>query len=231
MNPEDIARVDIDELLNGAGFIIQDMSEFDRTAALGVAVREFVMKDGSKADYLIFIDGKACGVIEAKKSGISLSGVENQSNLYANNLPSNVRYHRLPLPFIYESNSKEIYFTDLRDETPRSRRLFAFHKPEFLYSLLQASDTLRNSFKNLPALSRANLRDCQFEAVTSVENSLKELKPRSLIQMATGAGKTYTACNFIYRLIKFTGAKRVLFFWWIEIILANRPKKNLKISI
>ena len=81
MNPEDIARVDIDELLMSAGFAIQDMSEFDRTAALGVAVREFVMRDGSKADYLIFVDGKACGVIEAKKSGISLSGVENQSNL------------------------------------------------------------------------------------------------------------------------------------------------------
>ena len=159
MNPEDISRVDIDELLMSAGFAIQDMSEFDRTAALGVAVREFAMKDGSKADYLIFIDGKACGGIEAKKSGISLSGVENQSNLYANNLPNSVRYHALPLPFIYESNAKEIYFTDLRDETPRSRRVFAFHKPEFLHSVLQFSDTLRNSFKNLPPLSTANLRD------------------------------------------------------------------------
>lgn len=211
MNPEDIARVDIDELLISAGFVIQDMSEFDRTAALGVAVREFVMKDGSKADYLIFVDGKACGVIEAKKSGISLSGIENQSNLYANNLPNSVRYYTLPLPFIYESNAKEIYFTDLRDETSRSRRVFAFHKPEFLHSILQANDTLRNSFKNLPPLSKANLRDCQFDAITSVENSLKKLKPRSLVQMATGAGKTYTACNFIYRLIKFAGAKRVLF--------------------
>ncbi|WP_218975682.1 type I restriction endonuclease subunit R [Campylobacter sp. RM16192] len=211
MNPEEIARVDIDELLKSAGFIIQDMSKFDRTASLGVAVREFVMQDGSKADYLIFIDGKACGVIEAKKAGLSLSGVENQSSQYANNLPSNVRYHRLPLPFIYESNSKEIYFSYLRDDNPRSRKVFSFHKPEFLLKLLNETSTLRNNFKNLPKLLKTNLRDCQFNAIESLEKSLQNLKPRSLIQMATGAGKTYTACNFIYRLIKFANAKRVLF--------------------
>ncbi|PSM51441.1 type I restriction/modification system, restriction subunit [Campylobacter blaseri] len=211
MNPEDVARIDIDKLLISAGFIIQDMVEFNRTASLGIAVREFVMQDGTKADYLIFIDGKACGVIEAKKSGTSLSGVENQSIKYANNLPKNVRCYQNPLPFLYESNSKEIYFTNLKDDNPRSRKIFAFHKPEFLRELLNQQSTLRNKFKNFPTLNRANLRDCQFEAISSVENSLRDLKPRALIQMATGAGKTYTACNFIYRLIKFANAKRVLF--------------------
>lgn len=77
MTPEQKSRQNIDTLLIKAGFIVQNRDEFDRTANLGVVVREFAMSDGSFADYLIFIDGKACGVIEAKKAGLSLSGVEN----------------------------------------------------------------------------------------------------------------------------------------------------------
>ncbi|WP_086247703.1 type I restriction endonuclease subunit R [Campylobacter vicugnae] len=211
MTPEQKSRQNIDTLLIKAGFIVQNRDEFDRTANLGVVVREFAMSDGSFADYLIFIDGKACGVIEAKKAGLSLSGVENQSRHYAKNLPTNVRTHMdNELPFLFESNGTEIYFTDLRDIKSRSRRIFAFYRPDFLAKILR-EDTLRNRISSMPSLQMANLRKCQFDAINSLENSLKNYKPRALIQMATGSGKTFTACNFIYRLIKFAGAKRVLF--------------------
>ena len=211
MTPEQKSRQNIDTLLIQAGFIVQNRDEFDRTADHGVVVREFAMSDGSFADYLIFIDGKACGVIEAKKAGLSLSGVENQSRHYAKNLPTNVRTHMdNELPFLFESNGVEIYFTDLRDKKSRSRRIFAFYRPDFLAKILR-EDTLRNRISSMPSLQMANLRKCQFDAINSLENSLKNYKPRALIQMATGSGKTFTACNFIYRLIKFAGAKRVLF--------------------
>lgn len=211
MTPEQKSRQNIDTLLIKAGFIVQNRDEFDRTADRGVVVREFAMSDGSFADYLIFIDGKACGVIEAKKAGLSLSGVENQSRHYAKNLPTNVRTHMdNELPFLFESNGVEIYFTDLRDKKSRSRRIFAFYRPDFLAKILR-EDTLRNRILSMPSLQMANLRKCQFDAINSLENSLKNYKPRALIQMATGSGKTFTACNFIYRLIKFGGAKRVLF--------------------
>ena len=211
MTPEQKSRQNIDTLLIKAGFIVQNRDEFDRTADRGVVVREFAMSDGSFADYLIFIDGKACGVIEAKKAGLSLSGVENQSRHYAKNLPTNVRTHMdNELPFLFESNGVEIYFTDLRDKKSRSRRIFAFYRPDFLAKILR-EDTLRNRILSMPSLQMANLRKCQFDAINSLENSLKNYKPRALIQMATGSGKTFTACNFIYRLIKFAGAKRVLF--------------------
>lgn len=211
MTPEQKSRQNIDTLLIKAGFIVQNRDEFDRTANLGVVVREFAMSDGSFADYLIFIDGKACGVIEAKKAGLSLSGIENQSRHYAKNLPTNVRTHMdNELPFLFESNGTEIYFTDLRDTKSRSRRIFAFYRPDFLAKILR-EDTLRNRILSMPSLKMANLRKCQFDAINSLENSLKNYKPRALIQMATGSGKTFTACNFIYRLIKFGGAKRVLF--------------------
>ena len=211
MTPEQKSRQNIDTLLIKAGFIVQNRDEFDRTANLGVVVREFAMSDGSFADYLIFIDGKACGIIEAKKAGLSLSGVENQSRHYAKNLPTNVRTHMdNELPFLFESNGTEIYFTDLRDTKSRSRRIFAFYRPDFLAKILK-EDTLRNRILSMPSLQMANLRKCQFDAINSLENSLKNYKPRALIQMATGSGKTFTACNFIYRLIKFGGAKRVLF--------------------
>ena len=211
MNPEEKARIRIDEELTQAGWVIQDRKDFNRNAALGVAVREFMMQDNTEADYLLFIDGKACGVIEAKKLGVSLSGVENQSKGYACHLPEKTRAWQMPLPFIYETNSEEIYFTDVRDVNACSRRVFNFHRPETLLEFLNQTTTLRNNLKSMPALNTAGLRDCQIEAIEGLEQSLANNQKRSLIHMATGAGKTFTACNFVYRLLKFAKAKRVLF--------------------
>lgn len=211
MKPEDKAREKIDELLKQVGFVIQDRAEFNRSASFGVAVREFVMSDGSKADYLLFVKGKACGVIEAKKEGVSLSGIEIQAKHYALHVSAELRVWQSPLPFIYESNFNEIYFSDLREKDSRSRQIFSFHTPQALYEMLNRDKTLRDSLKELPKIDAANLRECQIEAINGLEESLKLNKPRSLIQMATGSGKTFTACNFIYRLLKFAGAKRILF--------------------
>lgn len=209
--PEAKAREKIDELLIQAGWVIQNRNTFNRKASLGVAVREFLMSDNTEADYLLFVDGKAIGAIEAKKEGLSLSGIEGQSQGYACNLPDGVRAYQQPLPFVYESNSAEIYFRDCRDTVCRSRKVFAFHKPETLLEWINQNSTLRNNLLTLPELNTDGLRDCQVEAITGLEASLANGKSRSLIQMATGAGKTFTACNFTYRLLKNAKAKRVLF--------------------
>ena len=211
MTPEEKARIEIDKMLEQAGWIIQDRSELNIRASMGVAIREFVMKDNGESDYLLFVNGKAIGVLEAKKAELSLSGVEKQSQGYACKLPEGVRYYQMPLPFIYESNGSEIYFRDCRDEVCRSRRLFAFHKPETLFELISNEDTLRNKLTMMPELNKEGLRDCQVEAIVGLENSLKQGKPRALIRMATGAGKTFTTCNFTYRLLKYAKAKRILF--------------------
>lgn len=211
MTPEENARQKIDNLLLQASWIIQDRDSFDRTAGLGVAVREFLMADGTEADYLLFVDGKACGVIEAKKAGKTLSGVENQSHGYACHLPDYVKNWQQPLPFVYESTDNETFFCDGRDKNCRSRRIFAFHSPQSLLAMLKDSETLRNRLKQMPVLEKGSLRDCQFEAIQGLEASLAQNRQKSLIQMATGAGKTFTACNFSYRLLKYAQAKRILF--------------------
>lgn len=212
-------RIDIDTLLQECGFILQDKSKFNRFAKAqgaqvsGVAVREFGMNDGSKADYLLFIEGKACGVIEAKKEGVALSGIHAQSKHYATHLPTHLKVWQEPLPFLYESNGVEIFFTDLREPNSRARRVFAFHTPQTLLDKLN-STPLRERLQHLPPLNSSEkdeLRACQADAISKLESSLASGKPRALIQMATGAGKTFTACNFVSRLFAHAQARRVLF--------------------
>lgn len=210
MTPEQIARQKIDAILEAADWVIQDMKDFNRNAALGVAVREFQLPAGP-CDYLLFIDGKAAGVVEAKKQGVTLSGVADQSSKYMAALPDHLAKWDTILRFDYESTSDETFFRDTRDPKPRSRRIFAFHKPETLHEWLKQPDTLRGRLQAMPPLIETGLRDCQIEAIKGLEKSLADDKPRSLIQMATGAGKTFTACTFSHRLIKHGGAKRILF--------------------
>lgn len=208
--PEELARQTIDKLLSAAGWTLQDRSEFDRSAALGVAVREFALPSGY-CDYLLFIDGKAAGVIEAKPAGITLSGVAEQSEKYMSALPEHLARWDDILLYSYESTGDETFFRNLRDPKPRSRRLFAFHRPETVRQWLLQSKTLRGRLREMPPLDVTGLRDCQIEAIEGLEASLAQDKPRALIQLATGAGKTFTACSFSYRLIKEAGARRILF--------------------
>lgn len=208
--PEERARAQIDQLLTAAGWRLQDRDAFDRHAALGVAVREYGLTAG-EADYLLLVAGRAAGVIEAKPAGRTLSGVEAQSGKYIHEPPGGLAKWGDPLPFAIESTGVETFFRDERDPEPRSRRLFAFHQPATLREWLEAPETLRARLRAMPPLVEAGLRDCQAQAIRGLEASLAHDQPRALIQMATGSGKTFTACNFIYRLLKHAGARRVLF--------------------
>ncbi len=210
MKLEDAARVKIDRLLEAAGWIVQDYKEFSLGAAQGVVVRDFPLQTGF-ADYMLFVDRKAVGVVEAKPEGTTLSGVSEQTEKYLRGLPSNYPHVSDQLPFAYESTSAETFFRDLRDPDSRSRRVFAFHRPETLREWLGQGDTLRSRLRDLPPLVVEGLRDCQVEAISNLERSFAETRPRSLIQMASGSGKTFAAVTFVYRLIKFGGAKRILF--------------------
>src|SRR5438105_2497935 len=219
MKPEQHARQDIDELLEQAGWSVQDRKRLNLGASRGVAIREFSVTTGA-ADYLLFVDREAVGIIEAKKVGQTLTGVEEQSNKYRRGLPDGLPAARLPLPFTYETTGIETRFTSYLDPEPRSRLVFSFHRPETLAEWLEQApedvpdeqnNTLRARLRRLPPLPTAGLRDCQVEAITKLERSFAENRPRALIQMATGSGKTYTAVSSIYRLIKFGGAKRIVF--------------------
>jgi type I restriction enzyme R subunit len=210
MKPEEKARQKIDQLLESAGWKIQDLQELNLGASFGIAVREFPLKSGP-ADYLLFVDREAVGVIEAKPEGTTLSGVAEQTQSYLVNIPDNLPRVQERLPFGYESTGIETFFRDLRDPDPRSRRVFTFHTPETLKEWTDHTDTLRIRLKNIPPLITEGLRECQVEAILNLEKSFKEAKPRALIQMASGGGKTFTAVSFIYRLVKFANARRVLF--------------------
>ena len=213
MEPEQLAREEIDRLLGQAGWVIQSRSETNLQAARGVAIREFPLKSGhGEADYLLFVDGKAAGAIEAKPEGTTLTGVERQTEKYSKGLPEGLPCHSSPLPFLYESTGKETQFTCLFDPDPRSRSVFQFHRPEALAAWAnQGRPTLRERLRQLPPLNTEGLWPIQAQAVTSLEVSLAQDRPRSLIQMATGSGKTFAAVTSAYRLIKFGGAQRILF--------------------
>ncbi len=229
MRPEEGARQRIDALLEQAGWAVQDRKRLNLGASRGVAVREFSTTAGA-ADYLLFVDREAVGIVEAKKVGETLVGVEEQSNKYRRGLPEDFPAARLPLPFAYETTGIETRFTSYLDPVPRSRLVFSFHRPETLAAWLalalegQSNETLRARLLRLPPLPTKGLRGCQVEAITNLERSFAQDRPRALVQMATGSGKTYTAVSSIYRLIKFGGARRVLFL----VDRANLARQALK---
>ncbi len=221
--PEEKARIQIDRQLEACGWILQNRDELNLHAGQGVAVREFPLTTG-EADYLLFVDQKAVGVIEAKPEGTTLRGVAEQAGEYTAGLPANIPHVHLPLPFQYESTGVETIFRDNRDPSPRSRQIFCFHRPEFLAELNENQTTFRGRLQQLPPLNTGKLWKAQIEAIQNLEKSLSEDKPRALIQMATGSGKTFTAVSFIYRLIKFGKAKRILFL----VDRSNLARQTLK---
>ena len=216
--PESLARRKIDELLSAAGWVIQDRERLNLGAGRGIAVREFPLATGF-ADYLLIVDRRAIGAIEAKPAGTTLSGVELQSEKYSVGLEAVPPAWYSPLPFLYESTGVETFFTNSLDPEPRSRRVFAFHQPETLAewareALSGDKRTLRGRLREMPErhlLITTGLWEPQIEAIANLERSFAQDKPRALIQMATGSGKTFTAVNFVYRLVKFAKARRVLF--------------------
>lgn len=211
MTPEQEARVVIDKKLEQSGWIIQNFAQVNIGAALGVAVREYPTNTGP-VDYALFIDGEPVGVIEAKKSSIgeNITVVEEQSARYATSSFKWIN-REYTIRFAYEATDKLIKFTDYKDIKYRSRRVFSFHRPEHLKSLLQASDTIRNNMKHFPILDTTGFRECQINAINNMDVSFADNRPRALVQMATGAGKTFTAITEAYRLLKYGKMNRILF--------------------
>jgi type I restriction enzyme R subunit len=208
--PEQQARDRIDALLRDAGWVVQSKAQVDLGAGLGVAIREY-QTDAGPADYVLFVDRQPVGVIEAKReeAGHRLTVVEEQSTEYAN---SKLKYlNNQPLPFVYESTGVLTRFTDRRDPKPRSHPVFCFHQPQTFQAWLKQATSLRTRLLDLPGLEPAGLRACQVNAITRLERSFKENRPRALVQMATGSGKTFTAISSVYRLLKHAKAQRVLF--------------------
>ncbi|MCK4642543.1 DEAD/DEAH box helicase family protein [bacterium] len=211
IRPEDKARLIIDKMLEETGWLIQDRDSVNLSAGLGVAVREFPT-DSGPADYILFVDKTPVGVIEAKRKeeGVHLTVVEGQTSKYAE---SKLKWciDKNPLRFRYESTGVLTRFTDFNDNISRSRLIFSFQKPSTLKNWLKQEDTLRNLLTQIPELDNEGLRECQINAITKLEKSFKESRPRALVQMATGSGKTFTSITSVYRLLKFAKAKRVLF--------------------
>jgi type I restriction enzyme R subunit len=212
------ARVQIDRQLAAAGWAVQSQNGLNLSVGPGVAVREFTLKKPhGRVDYLLFVNGQPVGVIEAKPEGTPLVEVERQSGKYVEGLPAWMQPPVYPLPFIYESTGAETRFTNGYDPESRSRRVFTFHRPETLVEWSRQIDqdrdlpTFRARLKAMPVLDERGLWGKQAEAIRSLEQSLAEDRPRSLIQMATGSGKTFTAASLCYRLIKYADAKRILF--------------------
>lgn len=214
LGPEDKTRHEvINPALKLAGWSVQPFKSAEVFATKGVAVEYFPMGWGvGEADYVLFVNGEAVGVIEAKKEGETLVGKEPQSAKYAKGFPQDFRCVDLPLPFVYEASGSETRFTDLWDPKPRSREVFHFHTPDEIETWTKAGkETLRKKLTESPPLDNPALWDVQKRAIKNLEESLAGAKPRALIQMATGSGKTFTAVNICYRLIRYANAKRILF--------------------
>lgn len=211
MTPEEQARVVIDEKLEQSGWMIQDLKQLNLTASLGIAVREFPTSTGP-VDYALFIEGKPVGVVEAKKSaaGENITVVEGQSARYANSTFKWVQ-QEYKIRFAYEATDKLVRFTDYDDIKYRSRTVFSFHRPETLRTLLAAPDTIRNNMKHFPSLDETGFRKCQINAINNLDRSFADNRPKALVQMATGAGKTFTAITAAYRLLKYGKMNRILF--------------------
>lgn len=220
---EQRARALIDARLTEAGWVVQDGKALNLFAGEGIAVREAVMAPGhGRADYLLYVNRRVVGVIEAKPEGTTLSGVEWQSAMYATGLPQAHRKHAVlvddRLPFVFEASGSETHVTNGFDPEPRARKVFAFPKPATLARILRDAEadpqhpTWRAKVRVMPALEEKGLRPAQIDAIKNTECSLaRQNFDRSLIQMATGAGKTYTAVTLAYRLLKYGGFARILF--------------------
>lgn len=209
-NPEQIARDEIDRQLLACGWVIQPKTKINLAAAQGVVVQEY-QTDIGPADYVLFVDKKPVGIIEAKRAeeAVHLTAHEEQSEGYAK---AKLKYlNNEPLTFVYESTGDLTRFTDYRDKKPRSRPVFTFHQPATFAAWLKQDASLRTRLHDIPALPTDGLRDCQITAITNLEASFKLAKSKALIQMATGSGKTFTAITFIYRLLKYAKSGRVLF--------------------
>lgn len=208
MLPEEKARIKIDQWFYDAGWEVVNRDQYTPTST-AVAIREGLLKGNLEADYFLFINGKAVGVLEAKREEVDVSSgiVSDQVVTYAKNIPQYYRAYQRPLPLLYKSNGKIVLFKDYRDNDSDFEEINRIHTPWEIVKVLGIDDP----FAGLPTLRSKRLRDCQYEAVTELEKSFRIGQNRALMVLATGAGKTYTACLTAYRMLAYTPMRRVLF--------------------
>lgn len=208
MLPEERARVKIDQMFKDAGWKVVDRDFYTPTLT-AAAIREGLLKGNREADYFLFINGMAVGVLEAKRKEVDVTSdiVCDQAEMYARGVPDCYKAYSRPLPIIYQSNGEETFFRDFRDEDGDLIELNRIHTPKEIVKMLGIQDP----FAGLPTLEEKGLRQCQYDAVTELENSFRTGQNKALIVLATGAGKTFTACLAAYRLLSYTPMKRILF--------------------
>lgn len=210
MNPEEKARVIIDRMFEEAGWKVVDRDKYAPNMT-AVAIREGLMVGNREADYLLFLNGKAVGVLEAKRieTDINSDIVQEQARLYTRSCPKwcQAWFPNLPLPLAYVANSRDLMFYDTRKSDSEFEYCKKIHTPKEVKKLLGLED----DYVGLPTLSPKGLRACQYETITQLEQSFRNGENRALMVLATGAGKTYTACLAAYRMLAFTPMKRILF--------------------
>ena len=210
MNPEEKARVIIDRMFEEAGWKVVDRDKYAPNMT-AVAIREGLMVGNREADYLLFLNGKAVGVLEAKRieTDINSDIVQEQARLYTRSCPKwcQAWFPNIPLPLAYVANSRDLMFYDTRKSNSEFEYCKKIHTPKEVKKLLGLED----DYVGLPTLSPKGLRACQYEAITQLEQSFRNGENRALMVLATGAGKTYTACLAAYRMLAFTPMKRILF--------------------
>lgn len=216
LNPEELARVNIDNWLDQAGWEVVNRDEIT-TGLQALAVREGLLEGNLEADYLLFLGGRAVGVLEAKRVEVDVLSpeVQQQALNYTHHVPSWVQVWENPLPLVYLSNGRDLYFVNQADPNfdinePNWTRVSKIFTPKETATML----SLTGDFVKMPALTlreKHALRDCQREAVQQIEASFRIGKRRALVVIATGAGKTYTACMEAYRMLNYTNTNRVLF--------------------
>ena len=191
-----------------AGWAVVDRDHYAPNIT-AVAIKEGLLKGNLKADYFLFINGKAVGILEAKREEVDVSNntVCEQAALYARSVPNCYQAYMKPLPLIYQSNGNVVQFRDYRNTDSDYLELNRIHTPKEIVRMLGIKDF----YAGLPVLRKKGLRDCQYEAITELEKSFRSGQNRALIVLATGAGKTYTACLAAYRFLAYTPTKRILF--------------------
>ncbi len=205
MTPEQKARVLIDQMFEESGWKVVTRDEYS-PGLTAAAIEEGILQGGKEADYLLFINGKAVGVLEAKKATIDVSSdkVIGQAEGYTHKLTKYYQFYANPLPIVYVSNG---HVTLFRDKDGGYIPVGSIHTPKEICKMLGIED----EFAGLPTLKKKGLRDCQFEAITNLEKSFRSGHKRACMVLATGAGKTYTACMASYRFLSYTPMRRILF--------------------
>lgn len=208
MTPEEKARIKIDEWFEEAGWEVTDRDHYSPTST-AVAIREGLLQNNLEADYFLFINGKAVGVLEAKRKEVDITSdhVAEQAEHYTRSVPNCYQTHSNPLPLVYLSNGESVLFKNQNETDAEYEEINRIHRPKEIAKLLGIED----QFAGLPTLRKRGLRDCQYDAITGLEKSFRTGQNRALMVLATGAGKTYTAVTAAYRFLNYAKMKRVLF--------------------